>query len=324
MATSTDRATLGALVRRQHWVVTREQLLAFGYTNSAIRHQVARRRLHVVHRGVYAVGRRELTREGLFIAAVLACGDGAALSHDSAAMLWGIRPAPPGAPEVTVPNARRRRRPGIRVHRSRIIDPTDITHRNGIPVTTVARTLIDLSPRLPRNQLERAINEADRLGLTNPERLRQSLEPRGREAAVLRHTLDRRTFRLTRSELERLFLPIALRAGLPLPETNRVVNGFEVDFYWPELDFVVETDGLRYHRTPAEQARDHLRDHAHAVADLERLRFTHEQIAFEAPYVERTLRAVHQRLKTRRLTRQSVGQKSDIIPRRATNEGAPS
>ena len=110
---------------------------------------------------------------------------------------------------------------------------------------------------------------------------------------MLRRTLDRRTFPLTRSGLERLFIPIALKAGLPMPETRAIVNGFEVDLWWPGLELVVESDGLRYHRTPQTQARDALRDQAHAVSDVRRLRFTDEQIAYDRPHVERTLRAVH-------------------------------
>ena len=97
--------------------------------------------------------------------------------------------------------------------------------------------------------------------------------------------LDRRTFRLTREELERRFLPLARRAGLPVPLTGRWVNGFEVDFFWPELGFVVETDGLRYHRTPAEQARDRLRDQTHTAAGFVNLRFTHEQVRYEPEHV---------------------------------------
>ena len=158
---------------------------------------------------------------------------------------------------------------------------------------------MDLAPRLMRGPLERAIGEADRLDLIDPERLRAELSGRGRSAAVLARTLDRRTFRLTRSELERRFLPIAHRAGLPLPLTNHRVNGYEVDFYWPDLKLVVETDGLRYHRTPAQQARDLERNQAHAVAELVPLRFSHEQIAFEPHVVEVTLRRVGERLTAR-------------------------
>jgi hypothetical protein len=119
--------------------------------------------------------------------------------------------------------------------------------------------------------------------------------------AVLRTLLDRRTFVLTYSELERYFLPVVRRVGLPLPETGLILNGFEVDFFWPDLGLVIETDGLRYHRTPAQQARDRLRDQAHTAAGLTPLRFTHAQIRFEREYVIETVELVVERLRDRRM-----------------------
>lgn len=137
-----------------------------------------------------------------------------------------------------------------------------MTTEYGIPVTSPIQTLIDLSFLLDRRGVERSINEADKYDLVHPPELRAALEERTGEPGVarLRHILDRRTFRLTKEELERRFLPLAREAGLPTPLTGQWVNEFEVDFYWPDLGLVVETDGLRYHRTPAEQARDRLRD----------------------------------------------------------------
>jgi very-short-patch-repair endonuclease len=114
---------------------------------------------------------------------------------------------------------------------------------------------------------------------------------------ALRETLDRRTFTLTDSELERRFLPLARQAGLPQPQTGRYVSGFKVDFYWPDLALVVETDGLRYHRTPAQQARNRMRDQAHVAAGLTPLRFTHAQVRFEPDHVRVTLAAVARRLR---------------------------
>jgi very-short-patch-repair endonuclease len=165
--------------------------------------------------------------------------------------------------------------------------------RDRIPMTTLVQTLIDLSTWLDKTERERAVNEADRLNLITPPVLRKALDLHRGEpgVAVLRTTLDRRTFRMTRSELERCFLPQAERAGLPLPLTKQWVNGFEVDFYWPKLGFVVETDGLQYHRTPAEQARDRLRDQAHTAAGMRNLRFTHEQVRYEPDHVLAMLRA---------------------------------
>jgi very-short-patch-repair endonuclease len=302
MGYQTDRlasATAWTLAERQHGVVTRGQLLALGFGPQSIKHRVARGRLHSVWRGVYAVGRPELTRLGRWMAAVLCCGPGAALSHSSAAALWEIRPTKRREIEVSVPAGARRRRPGIVVHRRAALTTTDLTHHHAIPVTSPICTLIDIAARLERAQLEAAINEADKLDLTDPEALRTALDDvvtARPGTAPLRRTLDLRTFALTDSELERRFLPLARRAGLPKPETGRRVNGFKVDFHWPELNLVVETDGLRYHRTPAEQARDRLRDHAHAAAGLTPLRFTHAQLEFEPDHVQATLAAVLARL----------------------------
>jgi very-short-patch-repair endonuclease len=160
---------------------------------------------------------------------------------------------------------------------------------------------MDLATCVRRSELEAAVNDADRLGLVDPETLRSAIDERAgsRGATVLRRTLDRRTFRLTDSELERRFLPLAREAGLPPPETGRRVNGFKVDFYWPDLGLVVETDGLRYHRTPAQQARDRQRDQAHAAAGLTALRFTHAQVHNEPRRVKGTLAAVARRLELR-------------------------
>lgn len=255
-------------------------------------------RLHSLGRGLYAVGRPDVPRNGRLMAAVLSCGPDAVVSHESAAELWCVRPQQGGGVDVTVPPHIRRRRPGIRLHRH-LLAPDDRTEHERIPVTAIHRTLVDLASVIDRRTLEAAVNEADKLGLTDPERLRAAL---GRYAgnhgvADLRHVLDRQTFALTDSELERRFLPIARRAGLPLPRTGERVNGFKVDFYWPELGLVVETDGLRYHRTPTAQARDRLRDQAHSAAGLTPLRFTHAQVRYEPRYVEATLAAVAQRLR---------------------------
>lgn len=296
--THSSLAELWTLVARQHGVVSRAQLAALGLTRHAIDHRIATGRLHPVSRAIYAVGRPDLPREGAWTVAVLSCGPDSALSHESAAALWGIRSNEGPTVEVTVPPHVRRGRPGLKVHRRRL-DPQETATRSGIPLTSVHRTLLDLAPRLGRDALEAAIDAADKHGLTNPDRLRAALDDYAGRPGVsaLRTTLDRRTFVLTDSQLERRFLPIARRAGLPLPETGRRVNGFKVDFYWPDLGLVVETDGLRYHRTPAQQGRDRLRDQSHAAAGLTPLRFTHAQIHYEPDYVRSTLAAVAARLR---------------------------
>lgn len=264
--------------------------MALGFTRNAIEHRVATGRLYSAARGVYAVGRPGLTRYGEWMVGVLSCGDGAMLSHGSAAALWGI-----GGEwreiEVTVRSASPRRRDGVRVRRRPTLADAHVTEREGIPVTGLVQTLVDLAAVHRRPAVERAVNEADRLGLIDPPALRRALEVHRWEPGVrpLRTMLDRRTFRLTRSDLEGIFLPLAEQAGLPLPLTKQWVNGFEVDFYWPDLGFVIETDGLQYHRTPAEQARDRLRDQAHTAAGMTNLRFTHEQVRYEPEHVRAVL-----------------------------------
>jgi very-short-patch-repair endonuclease len=183
--------------------------------------------------------------------------------------------------------------PGIRVHRRPTLTDREITIHDGIPITTPARTLIDLATVLTPHQLEAAVNEADVLDLTDPETLRRELDERKGQPGVrpLRDLLDRHTFRLTDSELERRFLRLVEKAGLPVPRTQERIAG-RVDFHWPELNLVVETDGLRYHRTASKQAIDLARDQAHAVAGRERLRFSHSQIRYQPDSVLGTLLAV--------------------------------
>jgi very-short-patch-repair endonuclease len=148
-------------------------------------------------------------------------------------------------------------------------------------------------------QLERAIVEADKRDLIDPESLRSGLAAFAGQPGVrvLRETLDRQTFTITDSELERRFLPLARDAGLPTPLTQQQVNGFRVDFFWPELGLLVETDGLRYHRTPAQQAHDRLRDQTHSAAGLTPLRFTRAQVRYDPDHVRKTLAAVADRLR---------------------------
>jgi very-short-patch-repair endonuclease len=231
------------------------------------------------------------------MAAVLSCGPESALSHGDAGALYGIRPITSGLIHLSVPASVHPRRPGLVIHRR---GELDITKHRGIPVTTPASTLIDLATQLDRDQVEAAINEADNRNLIDPEQLRSVLDEMspGPGRGPLRDVLDRRTFRRTDSWLERRFLAIARRVGLPAPLTQQYVSGFRVDFLWPDLRLVVETDSLRYHRTPAQQARDHLRDQAHIKAGLTPLRFTHEQVAHDPGYVEATLAAVARLLRS--------------------------
>jgi hypothetical protein len=167
----------------------------------------------------------------------------------------------------------------------------DVTEHHGIPVTTPVRTLIDLATELAPNRLERMVNEADKHDVIDPEELRKALDDYAGQRGVkpLRLLLDRLTFRLSDTDLEVLFRPIAASAGLPTPLSKEMVNGFEVDFHWPDLGLVVETDGWRYHRTASAQTRDALRDQTHTAAGLTPLRFSHYQVAHEPQHVRRIL-----------------------------------
>jgi len=296
IGTTTVHSLVWQLVRRQHGVVARRQLLDLGYTAEAIRHRIESGRLHPLYRGVYAVGRRELDQCGWWMAAVLACGPGAVLSHQSAAELWGIRRRRRGRIDVSVPSERRPRQRGIRIHRRQ--RQLEVSLHRRIPATSPVQTLIDLATSLDGIELERAVNEADKLQLVDPEELSAEVRSAAHTPGVrrLRRVLDAPAFVLTESELEQRFVPIASRAGLPRPQTQAVVNGHRVDFWFPQLPLIVETDGLTYHRTPIAQAADRKRDQDHAAAGITVLRFTNHQVRYEAGEVEAKLAAVARRL----------------------------
>jgi hypothetical protein len=270
--TNSDTASAAAweLAARQHGLITRRQLLSIGFGPKQIQHRISRGRLRPIAGGVYAVGWAQMSRKRRWMAAVLACGEGAALSHRSAAALWGIVREDLRRVDVSVRRRCELRQPGIH-SRSRPHLPVDqILSRDGIPVTTPVRTLVDLATELSAPALERAINNADKHDVIDPEELRANLADFAGEPGVriLRQVLDREVFRLSDSDLEIFFRPIAAAAGLPAPRSKQMVNGYEVDFHWPELGLVVETDGLRYHRTPSAQTRHQWRDQTHAAAGL--------------------------------------------------------
>jgi hypothetical protein len=286
------------LARAQHGVISRRQLLALGFTRNGIAHRRKTGRLHLVMRGVYSVGRSELTREGRWMASVLACGQDSFLTHLSAGALYGICVERAGQIEVGVRGRRQSRREGIRVRERLSLPGQEVRTLNRIPVTSPVRTMIDLTAVLGPEKLLRSINEADKREVVLADDLRNSLDayPGQPGVKVLRALLDRDTFVLSDEELERLFLPLAREVGLSLPRTKIWLNGFEVDFFWPDLRLVVETDGLRYHRTPSAQARDLQRDQAHTAAGYTRLRFSHWQVKHERDYVKKILAATIARL----------------------------
>jgi len=226
------------------------------------------------------------------MAALLSCGEGAALSHRSAAALWRIGKELPGRIDVSVRRDSELRRPGLHIHRRPKLPAEEVVRRDGIEATTVVRTLVDLATELDEIAVERAVNEADKRDLIDPEALRAALgQYKGEPGApLLRGLLDKLTFRLSDSDLEIFFRPLAAEAGLPRPLSKQIVNGWEVDFYWPDLGLVVETDGLRYHRTASTQTRDARRDRAHALAGMVPLRFSHYEVKHEPARVRAELR----------------------------------
>jgi very-short-patch-repair endonuclease len=289
MATPNHGSRVWPLVRHQHGVVTRAQLLELGLSPAAIRHRRTTGRLYEIHRGVYIVGRAELDRHGELMAAVLACGPDAQLGHRSAAELWRLGVYGGRGPiEVTVPDDIIRRRPGIKIHQRSHLRRRFV-HR--IPVGDPITVLIDLATCLPDDEVEDAVNEADRLDLIRTERLRPALDQELRRPGVgrLKRILDAQTFSRAANALERRFLAIVRDAGLPAPDTQQRLGRYRVDFFWPERGFVVETDSLRHHRTAAEQSVDLSRDQAHARRGLRTLRFSHAQVFHHPDHVQAVL-----------------------------------
>jgi very-short-patch-repair endonuclease/predicted transcriptional regulator of viral defense system len=274
---------IAQLAARQHGCVTWRQLVDAGVDRGAIAHRLAHSRLHRVHRGVYLVGHGlapPLARES---AAVLACGEGAVLSHLAAATLFGILQHDDPEIDVTVVGCRKQRA-GIRVHSVRSLDPRHVTRRRGLPVTAPARTMLDLAEVVSPRELERAMEEAMRMRLVHERIVRDVLarSPGRRGAAVLAALLDAAagpTF--TRSEAEERLLALVREAQLPPPELNVRLGGHEVDFLWRGVGLVVEVDGYAYHSTRASFERDRLRDAALQARGLKVTRVTWRQIVGE-------------------------------------------
>jgi very-short-patch-repair endonuclease len=255
---STAGPRIAAIAGRQHGIITVEQLASVGIGRSGVTRRVQAGRLHRLHRGVYAVGHRSISWRGRWLAAVLAAGDGAVLSHTSAAALWEFLRPIQGPTHVTVAAAvRRSQRPGIRIHRSRTLTPGDVTCRHGIAVTTPARTIADVRAEIEPWLFRRALRQAELAGHRVP------------QLGLVKRS---------RSDLELLFLALCDDHDLPRPKVNLRVHGRRIDFYWPEHRLAVETDSWDYHRGSVAFEDDHDRDLSLRARGIETRRYTGDQL----------------------------------------------
>lgn len=288
-------AKIGALAERQHGIVARRQLVALGLGHDTIDARVRIGHLRVVHRGVYAAGHAPLNLRARWLAAVLACGDQAVLSYRSAACLWGLMHPRRGPIDVT--NRRGSRGPaGIQLHRSRLADD-ERTVEARIPITSVARTLLDLAEVQDEDGLRRAFEEADRLKLLRMPELERVCERAGRRKGlpVLRHLIEAATEPVTtQSPLEDRFAEFCREhlADLPAPLTNVSILDHEVDAYWPSHRLVIEMDSWEFHGHRAAFERDRARDAAMQAAGYRVIRLTHYQLQTETTRIATQLRAM--------------------------------
>ena len=278
-----DRAA-GALADRQHGVVSREQLLAAGQTQRVIRRALDAGRLRPVFRGVYAVGHVALSREGWWMAALLACDEGAALSHRTAATLWGLMTGPTLPIDVTTSTDRGRKHRQIATHRTPLA-PLDALVRDNLRVTTPSRTLVDLAATLKGRALRELVERAQDLGRFDPDEIQDTLTRTPRRPGTRRLqdliTLLAPDDDNARSHLERLFLALTRKARLPRPVPNHEIAGRRRDFAWPDQRLVAETDGYRYHSSREAKRRDNRRDRQLTALGWRPVRFTYEEVAFE-------------------------------------------
>jgi very-short-patch-repair endonuclease len=278
----TVEGELARIASSAHGVVTRPQLLQAGLTRAEIKWRVRIGALIPEFRGVYRVGHRAPSVEARYLAAVRACGEGALLSGRSAAYMLGVLKGAPPPPEVTAPTERRV--PGVITHRSRRGEQ-DATTWRGIPITTTARTLVDLAASLSLNALARACHEAEILHGTTPAHVEAVLQrrPRTKGAAKLRKITEG-DVRVTLSKLEQRFLTLLKQAGLALPETNRPAGGRRVDCRWPPQRLTVELDSYTYHRSRHAWEQDRQREREARARGDDFRRFTYGDV-FERPAV---------------------------------------
>jgi hypothetical protein len=264
------------LACRQHGVVSVGQLHSHGYSKGAIEKAVASGRLHRIDRSVYAVGHTNLSPHGKCLAAVLACGPGAVLSHYSACWLHGLARWEPEPFHVTGPVARRSRLP-VRIHRARRLLDADREVVEEVPVTAVPRTLLDMAAAVKEGPLLRMVERAEELEVFDLGPVESLLERTWGHhgwGRLRRAIAQYQPVPFTRSGFERRFFEAVLDAGLPRPAMNYVEAGFELDVYWPEKRFAVELDVYATHGTHAAFERDRLRQEDLKLAGIELTRVT--------------------------------------------------
>jgi predicted transcriptional regulator of viral defense system len=287
---------IAALAARQHGAVTLAQVERLGLSGRALRHRVASGRMRRVHRGVYASW--TLGREGRWMAALLAVGCRARLSHRSAAALWDICADDPAVVHVTLPQPALRSREEIAVHGGSTLRGADCTTRAGIPCTTLGRTLIDFAAQVDRRTLERAVDRAEMLRIFDLREIEATLErERGRRgAAALKRVLAAYAEpALTRNDVEEQMLAISRRAKVPRPAVNVWIpltrgRGYRPDFLWRDARVIVEVDGRSYHARRAAFEHDRRRDRELALAGFATYRYAASEVVRQPGPIARELR----------------------------------
>jgi hypothetical protein len=298
-----DREATGAIRRlaeRQHGIVARWQLLDIGLSGRLIRGRVEVGSLIPVFQGVFALGHRRLTKRGRWLAAVLASGPGAVLSHGSAMELWGLRGSRGDIEALRHSGGVHRRRSGIRLHQTRSLPDDHVTVEQGIPVTTPERTLLDMAGRLDAKQLERALVEGDKNGCLRWPRLQAMVrgwrgkKGIGRLRLVAMEVDPRAADTFAPSEID--FLALCREFGLPLPQVNVLVEGFLVDFYWPAHRLVIESDSYKHHTDRPAFEDDHERTVKLTLAGYEVHRATWRMLAWNPdPFMKLVGRSLRKR-----------------------------
>lgn len=292
---------ISRLAAGQHGIVAARQLLAGGLSRRAIARRVADGRLHRVHTGVFSVGGPPRTAAAWRMAAVLAVGPGSLVSHRSAAAAWGIRDTARAAVDVVIAARSRRQRPGITVHVTSALASEDRELVDGVPTTSIARTFLDLAEVVDAAGLRRAYERAQRLELLDVRAIDRVMDRNnGRHGVAALRTL--RTYdpvpgARTRSELERRFLDLIRAAGLPVPLVNTMVEGYEVDAFWPRARLVVELQSWAYHRDRGAFERDHSKAARLKATGHEFLALTHRQLTREQAWVVQVLQSLLGRAK---------------------------